>query len=292
MAEFTVDYKDLIEHPSHYRILRKITPYTFQQLINDNLENYNPNATDIVRLCVMDFETTGFKAGEDKPIELGLLKLDYSPSQNKLRLVETLRNLEDPGFPLPEIITRVTGLQDEMLKGQQFDDELIADFLSDVQVMVAHNAGFDRPFFDIRFPALANMKWVCTLKDVDWYAEGFESSKLEYLLYKHGYFYDGHNALNDCYAVGQLFLDKPAILTRLLEQASQPSYLVQGFGIPFEQKDVAKANGFAWDPAKKVWHLTVKGTELQAVNDFLAALPGANPARNVVTTIAPEERYK
>lgn len=288
---YEVELRELIEHPSEFRILRKITPYHLQNAIQANLEGYNPNASDIIRFCIMDFETTGFKHGLDVAVEIGLIKLDFSPSQGKLRLVKTLRQLEDPGFPLPEVITQVTGLTDDMLEGQEFIDEEIADFLKDCQVMIAHNAAFDRKFFDIRFPELSNMRWGCSVKDVDWYGLGFESAKLEYLLIQHRHFYEGHNALNDCNAMVQLFLYRPQQLAQILEAAQQPSYKVKGFGIPFEQKDVARESGFQWDPKEKVWHITCKPTELQVIKDFLEQLPGGNPSRNVIEPLAPEVRY-
>nr|HAT8713576.1 hypothetical protein [Legionella jordanis] len=40
----------------------------------------------------------------------------------------------------------------------------------------------------------------CTLQDVDWRNRDYESSKLEYLNFKLGFFYEGHRTIVECWA--------------------------------------------------------------------------------------------
>ncbi|MCV6022403.1 DNA polymerase III subunit epsilon, partial [Escherichia coli] len=78
-------------------------------------------------------------------------------------------------------------------------------WLSDDPLVVAHNAQFDRPFFEKRFAALGHLSWACSASGIDWKALGFESRKLEYLLLRLGWFYEGHRAATDCLAMAWLF---------------------------------------------------------------------------------------
>lgn len=59
---------------------------------------------------------------------------------------------------------------------------------------------------------------------MNWRADGFESEKLEYLLLKNGYCYNGHRAATDCLAMVQLFAVVPNALHELLENAQKISY--------------------------------------------------------------------
>ena len=78
-------------------------------------------------------------------------------------------------------------------------------------LIIAHNAGFDRCFLERRFPLFVAKPWACSMRQVPWAEEGLGSTKLDYLLNRCGFFFDDHRAMADCRAVLHLLsLQAPA----------------------------------------------------------------------------------
>ncbi|MDE7294725.1 MAG: PolC-type DNA polymerase III [Oscillospiraceae bacterium] len=95
------------------------------------------------RLIVFDLETTGFSAAGERIIEYGAVKLD------NLEPGEVFSTFCDPEKPLPERITRLTGITQEMLEGAPSQREALEKFIEfcgEEPVLIAHNAGFDTAF--------------------------------------------------------------------------------------------------------------------------------------------------
>lgn len=88
-----------------------------------------------------------------------------------------------------------------MVAGKAIDLAAVSAFVNDAVLLIAHEARFDRPFCERLFPEFADKYWACSNTQVDWAARGHRGTKLTYLLNDFGYFYDGHRALDDCYAV-------------------------------------------------------------------------------------------
>ena len=95
---------------------------------------------------VFDFETTGFNAGgADQIIEIGAVKIKDG------MVIEKYDELINPGRPLPEKITAVTNITDDMLKDKDTEEHAIKRFIEwfgDLP-MVAHNAKFDVSFLEM-----------------------------------------------------------------------------------------------------------------------------------------------
>ena len=100
----------------------------------------------------LDTETTGLSAADDAIIELSMVKLMYSKSLNRITSIEDVISVyEDPQRPISAFVTRLTGITDEMVKDQHIDSAWVAEWLSNKPLIVAHNAQFDRPFFEELF---------------------------------------------------------------------------------------------------------------------------------------------
>ncbi|APW40758.1 DNA polymerase III subunit epsilon [Rhodoferax koreense] len=238
-------------HPD-YRVLRRLVP---------RLDFGTPApAADVARLLILDTETTGLNHARDKIMELALLRVDVDRATGQpVGPVQVYDGLEDPGQPIPAEVQAITGIDDAMVQGQRLDEARIAELLAGVDLIVAHNAGFDRPFVEARLPDFAAKAWACSFADIDWKAEGRGSSKLESLAFGLGLFYDAHRAEMDCHALlAVLQADLPASrhtgLARLLASAPTLRYRLQATGAPFEAKDLLKDRGYRWDAAQKVWH--------------------------------------
>jgi DNA polymerase III epsilon subunit-like protein len=172
--------------------------------------------------------------------------------------VSVYDGLEDPGRPLSEEVRLITGLSDDELKGQRLDDARVAGLLAGADLVLAHNAAFDRPFCEARYPGFAAIDWACSLSDIDWKKEGRGSGKLEHLALHQGVFYQAHRAEIDCHALlavlcASLASDGQTGLARLLAAGATPSYRLMATQAPFEAKDALKARGYRWDTDWDLW---------------------------------------
>ena len=106
-----------------------------------NLQEYSLLEDEYV---VFDTETTGFYVGSDSMIEIGAVKI------KKGEVIDRFDEFIDPGRPIPEKITALTNITDDMLKGHDNEMVVTKRFLAwtgDLP-MVAHNAKFDISFIN------------------------------------------------------------------------------------------------------------------------------------------------
>ncbi len=205
------------------------------------------------RMLVLDVETTGKDYRKNKVIELGLILVEFSSVKGEFgRVIEQYNGFEDPGEPITEEITKLTGITDEMVAGQHFDDARVAKLISMADLVVAHNAGFDRPFAESRFADLKKKWWACTFKEGPWEELMTGSAKLEYLCYKvGGFFYEAHRALTDVEATIRLMSTQTevgTVLSNLLANVKKPTYTIWATNSPFDTKDKLKEAGYRWSP--------------------------------------------
>jgi len=259
--------KALDQHPD-YKVLRRLVPR----------HEFHATAPGQVlqRGVVLDTETTGLSVDVDQVIELGMIVFEFDPVLGTIhRVVEVFDELEDPQRPIPPETIAVHHITDDMVRGKIIDDVKVNSILKSAAVVIAHNASFDRPFVEKRWPAFQDKQWACSIRDIDWKSEGVSSAKLEFLLQTQGIFYEAHRAETDCWALLELLSavlpqsQQPALLT-LLESLNQAQVRLYATGSPFDSKDALKARGYRWAPEIKSWHRTL-GTEkaLQEELDWL-----------------------
>ena len=263
--------KRLIAQTDDFRLLERI-PLTKPGLV---LPYELAKATgDELPVVFLDTETTGLSADSDTIIELGLVRASFSPSAKKLVSIDRIVSAyEDPGIPLSPFITELTGITDDMVRGKRIYEQTIADCLDNACLVVAHNASFDRPFFEKRFTGFDDMKWACSLEGIDWNRLGFSRHKLEDLALKSGYFYEAHRAAIDCLALAWLLHIHPDAMADMLEQADRKTVVVHAFGAPFEARDTLKTRGYRWHDgtsgANRHWWKEIPETALAEEKDFL-----------------------
>lgn len=241
--------KRQLEATGDYRVLRRLTEVA---------EFNSPNDAPKHVAVFLDTETTGFDPGRDKIIELAMVAFEYDLQGNIYRVLRTSSQLEDPGAPLPAEIVNLTGLTDEDVAGQHISDVEVDDFLSGVRLVIAHNAAFDRPFVERRLPRFAELPWACSIADVGWRQLGFSSSSMEYLAFKHGFFFSGHRALVDSLAGVHILASSEngsgrTAFSLLRENALKNTVRIWAENSPFESKDLLRERGYRWNAEGRVW---------------------------------------
>ncbi len=238
----------LEQHPD-YRVLRRLVP-----ILHFDREPQGQTQ----RVIVLDTETTGLSSEHDKIIELAMLLVTIDQASGlPCGEVQVYDGLEDPGQPVSKEIEAITGINDAMVKGQRLDQKRINDMLAGVDLVIAHNAAFDRPFVEERLPQFKSLAWGCSFANIDWKAHGHGSSKLEYLAHDFKVFYDAHRAEVDCHALLTVLSQSVAGRTgfsHILDASQAPCYRLQAIAAPFEAKDALKARGYRWNPELRVWH--------------------------------------
>ena len=91
---------------------------------------------------VFDIETTGLSVSNCAITEIGAVKFKNS------EVIEQFSTFVDPGMHIPENITELTGITDEMVAGAPKPVDAVRAFLdfAGERMLVAHNANFDTSF--------------------------------------------------------------------------------------------------------------------------------------------------
>lgn len=223
---------------------------------------------------VVDVETTGTDTASDVVIELAMRRFRYDGLGRILKIDRAWSWREDPGRPLDDAIVRLTGITDADLVGREIDEDAAGRLLASADLVIAHNAGFDRKFVERRLPGSAGRAWCCSCREIDWAAAGFDGRALGWLTAQAGWFYDAHRAVNDVDAVVALLRhelsDGRTALAELVESAECPTVRVEAFGADFAVKDALRARGYRWNADLKVWWREVTADALMAEEFWLA----------------------
>lgn len=224
--------------------------------------------TRVMTGVALDVETTGRDPASDRVIELAMQRFGIDAAG---RIVETeapVGWLEQPGVPIPAEITRITGIRDEDVRGRAIVDGEAVSLILGSDFIVAHNAAFDRPFLERRLPEIVEVPWACSLTDVDWGSHGFEARKLKHLAMEMGWFYEAHRATVDVTALLHVLdhelPDGTTVVSRMLERAREPTYVVEAVDAPFDRKGALSARGWRWNAARRVWAVEVGADRFDA----------------------------
>lgn len=278
----------IIANPD-YRVLRRIKDEWPFNLPRQSVSNTQVGVA-------VDVETTGLVAGTDDVIELALQRFRYTEAGEITEIGVSRSWRQDPGRPVPLEISRLTGLTDTDVRGQKIDLRTASLVLQSADIIVAHNASFDRPFVDRLLPVIREKTWACTMTDVDWSLHGFEGRSLSHLILQCGWFYDGHRAANDVLALLYLLANPGAagktILAYLLEKVSETVVEVVAVKAPYEAKGVLRGRRYKWNESLRSWHKEIARTDLENELKWLDSEVYLGAGAPLVRAMGSHERYR
>lgn len=122
------------------KIIYGVEAYFMDDLV-ESVKGDADTGFDGTFIC-FDIETTGLSATRDKITEIGAVKVENGI------ITDTFSTFANPEMPIPQKITQLTGITDDMVKDAPSQSEAVSAFLEFAgdNVLVAHNAPFDTSF--------------------------------------------------------------------------------------------------------------------------------------------------
>lgn len=283
----------MLEATGDYRVLRRLQP---RPIVIPSVPLQGEKIAIII-----DTETTGLDCTKDEVIELGMVAFTFDEEGRISDVIGTFNALREPSVPISPEITRLTGLTTDMVTGQVLDLEAVERFIEPADLVIAHNARFDRPFCERLSKSFKAKAWACSHSEVSWNEFGFEGSKLGYLLTQSGWFHQGHRAVEDCHALLEVLASPlPAEgglpFKHLLTSARKSLLRIWAESSPFDMKDVLKKRGYRWndgtDGRPKSWWVEVDEEVGEAELTFLRREVYRREVEPYTQKITPFERFR
>lgn len=122
------------------KIIYGVEAYFMDDLV-ESVKGDADTGFDGTFIC-FDIETTGLSAARDKITEIGAVRVENGV------ITDTFSTFANPEMPIPQKITQLTGITDDMVKDAPSQSEAVGAFLEFAgdNVLVAHNAPFDTSF--------------------------------------------------------------------------------------------------------------------------------------------------
>jgi DNA polymerase III epsilon subunit-like protein len=276
--------EDMVRHLSEtgrYRILEKLMPRAIAPFARPGYP---------LKGIILDTETTGLNARKDEIIEIGVIAFTFDATGSIGDVTGIYGGLQQPNVSIPTEITKLTGITDNMVAGQSIDMSVLQALIEPADLLIAHSAGFDRPFCEAFSKLFSGKAWACSNSEIDWASRGYEGTKLGYLIGQAGYFHDGHRAVDDCFALLEVLAREvdgstSTAFAELYEASQRSRARVFAENSPFDMKDHLKARGYRWsdgsDGRPKSWWIEVGeemlDDELRYLRSEIYRHPDADP---------------
>ena len=154
---------------------------------------------------VFDLETTGLDPKTSKIIEIGALKYRNN------KLVDEFSLLVNPECVIPDIITVITGIDDDLVRNAVTIKQALPDFIAFIEdlPLVAHNARFDLSFIEenllnLNLPMIRNTN-IDTVYLARKYIKDVYNHKLETLKNYFKLTFSSHRSIEDCYTTNYVY---------------------------------------------------------------------------------------
>ncbi|ABX40534.1 3'-5' exonuclease [Lachnoclostridium phytofermentans] len=158
-----------------------------------------------MNFLAIDIESTGLSPEKDRIIEIAAIRyIDGKPKERFEKLI-------NPGCPLPERITELTGITEDMLAGAMTEREVIKEFLTFAgeDVLLGHNVSVDFSFIKTAADRLKigyERQGIDTLYLSRTLKSDLEKKNLESMCEHYGIIREcSHRALEDAIAAATLY---------------------------------------------------------------------------------------
>jgi len=207
-------------------------------------------------ILIIDTETDGLSPEKNKVLEIAAVMFNV-PSKTIIHQASTLIDADSNDA------AHINGISVDALKsvnifGKTLTLELIFLMCEKVDLIMAHNAQFDKKFVKKLYgDKLNDMRWICSKEDISWPPS--ESLRLTDIAKSLGVESSGaHRALNDCIILANCL----AKLNDLQEQLNSGDKKLFRANVGFEDRELPKKSGFYWNSLLRRWEK--KMTEKQA----------------------------
>ena len=213
-----------------------------------------------MNILIVDTETTGLDPEKDAIIEVGMILYN---TEHRCVIAE-LSHLVDNDTNAAEEINHIpVGALKESAEFSAEAAHFGGRLISMSEYIIAHNAEFDRNFFKSH-GVEPSQPWICTKNDVVWPIRKGASLSLINICAELGVpIINAHRALNDCRLLVGALEKMPDIASFLLESGKgRKDYIAL---VSYEDREKAKAAGFAWQPTSKQWVAKMKESDVAAL---------------------------
>ena len=163
---------------------------------------------------IFDLETTGFSASTCEIIEFGAVKI------RKGEIIDRFSRFVKPQSSIPEEITRLTSITNEMVADASSIEEILPEFLAFTEgaLLIAHNANFDTGF--VRAAAQKcgipfENPYLDTVAISRYVNPSLKNHKLDTIAEDYGFGdFHHHRAVDDAEVLAKIYLEMIARLSR------------------------------------------------------------------------------
>jgi len=199
-------------------------------------------------ILILDTETTGLDSENDDCLEVGSILFNVKSrsvlAQQSFLLPVESNNAEQ----INNIPAEITRLPQPLFEAIRYFDSLVQ--VSDV--IVAHNAEFDKKWFGLNKLPQIQKQWICSMDDIVWPVDRNLKTRpsVRDLALAYGVpVWNAHRALTDCIYLAEVF-SRCSDLEHLLIRALEPKVLIRA-EISYDKRHLAKNAGFRWNDAIK-----------------------------------------
>ncbi|CAA0120448.1 exonuclease domain-containing protein [Zhongshania aliphaticivorans] len=214
-----IDLINVTSNRTHMRLLESLSGN--KHLINWPISLCAPIGDELT-MYIVDSETNGVHVDVCDIIELGALKVRYSPSAQRLTSIDDMLSCyEAPFKPLSDDVVEITGISNEMLTGRMFNNEEVAQWFAEPGAILVNSKKHEQAFIEKRFPALCEREWLCLQEDIPWTNFGYRRISLSALLAEYGWHLSHMFTYMDCFAIVFLLISQHRAFESLCEALYQ-----------------------------------------------------------------------
>ena len=248
-----------------------------EPLTNSFLEEVDPLLHDVTTesspmdiaqypemLLIVDTETTGLDSNVDRCIEVGAILFNV-PNRSILAqqsfLIPSENNKAEKINRIPSEITQLNQPLQEAINYLQA-------LIDSSDLLVAHNAAFDRKWFGKTPLPNVSKPWLCSMEDMKWPSHRNlrpRPSVRDLALAYEVPVWNAHRALTDCIYLAEVFR-RCDHLEVLLAQGLEPRRLMKA-QVSYSERNLAREAGFRWnDPVEGAWSRRLSDREISELN--------------------------